>query len=104
MGPPWASLVAVVFKEGRSGRWGAVALPTWSGQFPVLAVVEHLASLGAPVRPSLLPLGVSMHPGHVHIPAGSFTAAETENVTSVGREERRDRTWGRSDWNHQGHT
>lgn len=54
-----------------------------------------MASPGCPVWPPPPPLWVRVHPGHVHIPAGSFTAAETGKVVSVEHEERRDWTWGK---------
>lgn len=70
-----AALVAAVCEEGRSGGWGAGALLRGPRQLPVLAVVELLA-LGPRVGPPP-PLGVEVCRGHAHIPAWSFTAAET---------------------------
>ena len=70
-----AALVAAVCEEGRSGGWGAGALLRGPRHLPVLAVVEHLAP-GPQVGPPA-PLGGEECCGHVHIPARSFTAAET---------------------------
>lgn len=72
-----AASVAAVCEEGRAGQWGAVVLAAGPGQLPVLAVVEHLASLRPPVRPPPPPLGFRVWPGPLGAPAGSFTAAET---------------------------
>ena len=71
------------------GGRGTVALLSRPRQLPILAVVEHLASLCPQVR-LLPPLGVRVRPGRVHIPARSFTAAETGRMASVRREDKRD--------------
>lgn len=86
---PEAALVAAVCEEGHLGRWDAVALLWWPCQLPVLAVVEHLA-LGPWVWPLPPPWGVRVCHGHIHIPAWSFTAAETGKVMSVRKEEKSD--------------
>lgn len=87
---PRTDSVTVVGEKGSAGQRGAVALIVWPLQLPVLAVVEHLASLCPLVWPLPPPLAVGVHPGHVHIPARSFTAAETGKVT-VSKTKRK---WG----------
>lgn len=77
---PGAASVTVICEEGCTGGWGAVAFLVWPCQLPILAVVEHLASLCARVRLPLPSLGVGVGPGHIHILARSFTAAETGQV------------------------
>lgn len=77
---PGAASVTVICEEGCTGGWGAVAFLVWPCQLPILAVVEHLASLCARVRLPLPSLGVGVGPGHIHILVRSFTAAETGQV------------------------
>lgn len=89
---PGAASVTVVCEEGCAGGRGAVALVLRPRQLPVLAVVENLPSPCPPVQPPPPPLGVRVRPGHIHVPARSFTAAKTGKVlvSKTRREEGQD--------------
>lgn len=90
--PGASNSVTIICEEGGAGRRGAVALILGPRQLPVLAVVEHLPSPCPPVWPPPPPLDIRVSPGHVHVPARSFTAAETGKVlvSETKREEGQD--------------